>query len=112
LDFSNDCAGIQLTFCVEDYMQDFDKGDLIGLRENIPTYPLFKSVELFKLDAKLNIDRFSSENLIVVEKIKSDSNLKEHDGYRCLCNDELVYVFNLREKGLDLDVGFCYQRIE
>ena len=97
---------------MQDYMQYFDKGDLIGLRESIPTYPLFKSVELFKADAKLNIDRFSSENLIVVEKIKSDSNLKDHDGYKCLCNDELVYVFDLREEGLDLDVGFCYQRIE
>ena len=97
---------------MQDYIQYFDKGDLIGLRESIPTYPVFKSVELFRSNSKFNIDRFSSENLIVIEKIKSDADLKQHDGYKCLCNDEIVYVFDLREKGLDLDVGFCYQKID
>ena len=91
----------------EDCFTEFFKGDLISLREGIVKYPYFKSLDLFLEDPKLNIYRFGSDQLVVLEKIYDKDN--SLIGYECLCNKEKVFVMDMLISSRNkLDVGFCY----
>lgn len=91
----------------EEYYTEFYKGDLITLRDGIDKYPYFESLELFNKNPKLNIHRFGSEQLVVLNKVYDKSNMLI--GYECLCYKEKIFVMNMSiNQGDKLDVGFCY----
>ena len=92
-----------------EYYTEFNIGDLIILRDGIASYPYFESLNLFKEDPKLNILRFGSDQLIVLDKIyESRNNLI---GYECLCKKEKIFVMDMINKDFKLEVGFCYTNI-
>lgn len=90
-----------------DYYSEFKKGDLIKLRDGIVNYPYYKSLEDFLLDPKLNMFKFGSDQLVILDKVYNDS--KELIGYECLCGVESFFVMNVEiTKTNILEVGFCY----
>jgi len=89
-----------------EYYTEFDIGDLIILREGIASYPYFESLEVFRQDPKLNMLRFGSDQLIVLNKIYGKSN--SLIGYECLCEKEKIFIMDMISKDFKLEVGFCY----
>ena len=89
-----------------EYFTEFFTGDLIILREGIASYPYFQTLELFKEDPKLNILRFGTDQLIVLNRIYGSNN--KLIGYECLCNKEKIFVMDMINKDFKLEVGFCY----
>lgn len=89
-----------------EYYTEFDVGDLIMLRDGIASYPYFESLEIFRQDPKLNMTRFGSEQLIVLNKIYESDNALI--GYECLCDKEKIFVMDINSKDFKLEVGFCY----
>jgi len=89
-----------------EYYTEFSVGDLIMLRDGIASYPYFKSLKTFKQDPKLNIHRFGSEKLIVLNKIYEKGN--NLIGYECLCEKEKIFIMDMINKDSKLEVGFCY----
>ena len=89
-----------------EYYTEFSIGDLIILRDGIASYPYFESLEIFRKDPKLNMVRFGSEQLIVLDKIYENDN--ELIGYECLCDKEKIFVMDINSEDFKLEVGFCY----
>ena len=46
--------------------QIFSSGDLISLRDGIPTYPYFASLEKYYDDSKMNIESFSDNQYLIL----------------------------------------------
>lgn len=90
--------------------QIFNAGDLISLRDGIPTYPYFSSLEKYKDNSKMNIERFSCDKYLVIEKIFNSSNDKVI-GYECLSSNGRVYVMDINEYDIELEVGFCFIKV-
>lgn len=89
-----------------EYYTEFFTGDLIMLRDGIASYPYFQSLKLFKEDPKLNILRFGSDQLIVLNRVYGSRD--RLIGYECLCNKEKVFLMDMVFKDSKLEVGFCY----
>lgn len=92
-----------------EYYTEFNVGDLIILRDGIASYPYFETLEDFKKDPKLNMTRFGSEQLIVLNKIYEHEN--DLIGYECLCNKEKIFIMDINSKDFKLEVGFCYVNV-
>ena len=92
-----------------EYYTEFNIGDLIILRDGITSYPYFESLEDFRKDPRLNMNRFGSEQLIVLNKVyESDNKIV---GYECLCAKEKIFIMDMSSKDFKLEVGFCYVNI-
>jgi len=89
-----------------EYYTEFNVGDLMTLRDGIASYPYFQNLKMFKENPKLNMTRFGSDQLIVLDKIYKDNN--HLIGYECLCVKEKIYVMDIINKDFKLEVGFCY----
>lgn len=82
------------------------ENDLISLRKGIPSYPIyFNRDNIFSL----NYDKFISckEILIVLKSIC----LKGKHAYKCLLDNELVYISDLNKDHLKLNVRFCFIKV-
>ena len=90
--------------------QIFSAGDLISLREGIPTYPYFSSLKKYKDNSKMNIERFSCDKYLVIKKIFYSSNNKVI-GYECLSSNGRVYVMDINQYDIELEVGFCFIKV-
>tara|TARA_Y100000287_G_scaffold140091_1_gene114848 strand:- start:126 stop:416 length:291 start_codon:yes stop_codon:yes gene_type:complete len=85
------------------FITKISENDLISLRKGIPSYPVYyKRNKVFSL----SFDKFISfeEILIVLKSI----NVKEKHAYKCLLGNELVYISDLNEDHLKLNVRFCF----
>ena len=89
-----------------EYYTEFEIGDLITLREGIASYPYFQNLKLFKEDPNLNILRFGSDQLMILNKVYEKN--KRLIGYECLCSKEKIFIMNVINKDFKLEVGFCY----
>ena len=90
--------------------QIFSAGDLICLRDGIPTYPYFSSLEKYEDDSKMNIESFSSDKYLILKKIFNSSNNKVI-GYECLSSNGRVYVMDIDQYNIELEVGFCFVKV-
>ena len=85
------------------FITKIKENDLISLRKGIPSYPVYyKKNKVFSS----SFDKFISceEKLIVLKII----NEKEKYAYKCLLNKELIYISDLSEDNLKLNVRFCF----
>ena len=90
--------------------QIFNSGDLISLRSGIPTYPYFLSLKKYEDNSKMNIESFSNDKYLVIKKIFSSSN-KKLIGYECLSSNGKVYVMDIDQYDINLEVGFCFIKV-
>lgn len=90
--------------------QIFNSGDLISLRRGIPTYPYFLSLKKYEDNSKMNIESFSNDKYLVIKKIFSSSNEKLI-GYECLSSNGKVYVMDIDQYDIKLEVGFCFIKV-
>lgn len=90
--------------------QIFNAGDLISLRCGIPTYPYFLSLEKYENGPKMNIESFSSDKYLIIKKIFDSSNNKVI-GYECLSSNGRVYVMDINQYDIELEVGFCFIKV-
>tara|TARA_Y100001970_G_scaffold82192_1_gene104081 strand:- start:2612 stop:2911 length:300 start_codon:yes stop_codon:yes gene_type:complete len=88
----------------------FDIGDLIKLREGIPTYPYFSSLEKYYDDSKMNIESFSDNQYLILSKIFDVLN-DDVIGYECLSSSGRVYVMDIDQYNIELEVGFCFVKV-
>ena len=90
--------------------QTFSVGDLISLRNGIPTYPYFLSLEKYEDNSKMNIESFSNDKYLILKRIFSSSN-KRLIGYECLSSNGRVYVMDINQYDIELEVGFCFIKV-
>tara|TARA_X000000368_G_C22461437_1_gene463546 strand:+ start:46 stop:345 length:300 start_codon:yes stop_codon:yes gene_type:complete len=88
----------------------FNTGNLIKLREGIPTYPYFLSLEKYYDDSKMNIESFSDCQYLILSQI-SDVFCEEVIGYECLSSNGKVYVMDIDQYDIELEVGFCFIKV-
>jgi len=91
---------------LSEYYTEFEIGDLVTLREGIASYPYFQTLKAFKEDPKLNILRFGSDQLMILNKVYEKNN--SLIGYECLCSKEKIFIMNVISEDFRLEVGFCY----
>ena len=90
--------------------QIFNSGDLISLRNGIPTYPYFTSLKKYEDNSKMNIESFSSDKYLIIKKIFSTYG-KRLIGYECLSSNGKVYVMDIDQYDIKLEVGFCFIKV-
>lgn len=90
--------------------QIFSAGDLISLRDGIPTYPYFASLEKYYDDSKMNIESFSDNQYLILSKIFDVLN-DDVIGYECLSSNGRVYVMDIDQYNIELEVGFCFIKV-
>ena len=90
--------------------QIFSIGDLIKLREGIPTYPYFSSLEKYEDNSRMNIESFSDDKYLILKKIFNPYN-KKVIGYECLSSNGKVYVMDINQYNIELEVGFCFVKV-
>ena len=90
--------------------QIFSAGDLIKLREGIPTYPYFSSLEKYYDNSKMNIESFSDNQYLILSKIFDVLN-DDVIGYECLSSNGRVYVMDINQYNIELEVGFCFAKV-
>ena len=58
----------------------------------------------------MNIESFSNDKYLVIKRIFSSSN-KKLIGYECLSSNGKVYVMDIDQYDINLEVGFCFIKV-